>query len=88
MVRLQYQMANQYGFKYVPRNWNNLFGGDLLYCSSGSNIYNHAMIYLGRNGGRPMIIHSAGPNGLAIETTGVIGAWGCRFLPNALRYNQ
>lgn len=35
-----------------------------------------------------MIIHSAGPNGLAIETTGVIGAWGCRFLPNALRYNQ
>lgn len=88
MVRLQYQMANQYGFKYLPLNWNNMFGGDLMYCSNGSNIYNHAMMYLGKNGGRPMLVHSSGPNGLVIEPTGIIGAWGCRFLPNALRYNQ
>src|SRR3712207_7203597 len=65
-----------------------LFGGDLMYCSNGSNIYNHAMIYLGKNGGRPILVHSAGPNGLVIEPTSVIGSWGCRFLPNALRYNK
>ncbi|WAW15180.1 cell wall-binding repeat-containing protein [Peptostreptococcus equinus] len=87
MVRLQYQKANEYGFKYIPTNFNNMRPGDINYSAApNGGGYNHAALYIGKNGDRPMTIHATLADGYVTEPMSIItNTWGYHYL-NTLRY--
>lgn len=88
MVRKQYQDAPKYGFKYIPTNFNTMMPGDINYSTAKQGQYNHAALYIGKNGGRPMTIHATLADGFIAEPMSIItSVWHYSYL-NTLRYDN
>lgn len=88
MVRKQYQDAPKYGFKYIPTNFNTMMPGDINYSTAKQGQYNHAALYIGKNGGRPMTIHATLADGYIAEPMSIItSVWHYSYL-NTLRYDN
>ncbi len=85
MVKDQYLRAPQYGGTYVATNFSQLWPGDLSYSAASPGAYNHVAIFLGMNGGRPMVAHATLADGFVIEPTYIVtNGWGYHYL-NTIR---
>ena len=88
MVRAQYLKAHQFGGRYIPTDFNQLIAGDLPYSSMKPGVsYNHAAIYMGKNGKTPMYIHATLADGYIVEPASIVQTWGWKNI-NTIRYDN
>ncbi len=72
LVRAQYQMAPKFGGRYIKKDWNKYEPADILFTNKKKDGFNHVGLYMGKNGGRPMVVHATLKGGLNVEPHAVM----------------
>lgn len=88
MVKDQYLTAPNYGGKYIPSSFSQMWPGDVSYSFQPSlgYGYNHAALFLGFNNGRPIVAHATLADGFIVEPADIItSVWGYAYI-NGVRY--
>ena len=79
MVKDQYLTAPNYGGKYIPSSFSQMWPGDVSYSFQPS-------LFLGFNNGRPIVAHATLADGFIVEPADIItSVWGYAYI-NGVRY--